>query len=55
MKDYIVKFIGAKGNANNRSFDSYEKAKKFATNCGDYIISKYNPETFEYDVIETNI
>lgn len=53
MKDYIVYFIGAKGNRNTRQFDTEAQAMKFYDKCnGEAIVKKYNPETFEYEVIK---
>ena len=53
MKDYIVEFIGAKGNRNYRQFDTEKQAMKHYEKCnGEAIVKKYNPETFNYEVIK---
>lgn len=53
MKDFIVTYIGAKGNRNNRSFDTEKQAMNLYNKCnGEAIVKKYNPETCEYEVIK---
>lgn len=52
MKDYLVSFIGSKGNRNSKSFDTEKQAIKFYEKCNKQaIVKKYNAETFEYDII----
>lgn len=53
FKDYKVEFIGANGNRNYRMFDTEKEAIKHYEKCnGEAVIKKYNPETFEYEVIK---
>ena len=53
MKDYIVEFIGSKGNRNRKQFDTEKLAMNFYYKCnGEAIVKKYNAESFEYEVIK---
>ncbi len=57
MKDYRINFVNSEtGKRNRKDFSTLKGVVSFANKCGrdDCLITKYNPNTFEFEPIDYN-